>query len=215
MKKIFLIFKFFCGLLMVNCSLPIANCLADVKYVVAKDGSPGDSEESVKHVYIYGGYNLHFANDAQGLEIANSRGGLTGGFGFRFTDNIRSELSYEYMKDNYKLAAATGNFGIVNFIFDAKLPPQYRIFKTSPFVPFVGFGVGAGRYSGLQLTRRNMLGAYNFIGGVSLEINRTLAFAFTYKFMKIIANELTVGSDVIPEFEPSGHNVSATFRMNF
>jgi hypothetical protein len=80
-------------------------------------------------------------------------------------------------------------------------------------VPFVGFGVGMGNYSGLDLRRQPM--AYDFVGGVSMEINRTLAFVITYKYVANLPNELTDGANVVKDFAPASHNVGASFRISF
>lgn len=199
-----------------------------VIYVVGRDGNPAlppvDDYEKVKRVYIYGGYNLHFPDDMQILKAESGRGGLSAGLGFRFTDIFRTELAYENLNDKFTYAPNTnpimskGHFGFLNFIMDAKLPHEYRFLRTSPFVPFVGFGAGAGlRTLDNGMEFNNKVGfAYNYIAGISIEINRTLAIAFTYKYVKAIPDELMIDSTVtIEKFAPSSHNVSATFRMNF
>lgn len=220
MKKVFLIFI----ALTAGCLAPAADGFANVRYVVAKEGDPappdGESagldagDEYAPHrVYIYGGYDMHFANGAQGLKIADSKGGLTLGLGFKFTDVIRVELSYDHFQEDYGIASSAGDFGFLNFIFDAKMPAQYRLFRTSPFVPFVGFGVGMGKYSELEL--KNQSAAYDFVGGISMEINRTLAIVLTYKYIALLPNELMVGGAAVKDFAPSGHNVGGAFRINF
>ncbi|MDR3208330.1 MAG: outer membrane beta-barrel protein [Rickettsiales bacterium] len=215
--------KKYCLLFLTSClfSLP---ALAEVKYIVGRNGTPKDAEkaaavdegERLKRFYVSGGYNFHFPNDLDGLK-SSGRDGLTGAVGLFISESWRAELSYENMRDEYNGEKVGGNFGFLNFIFDAKLPPDYRIFKQNPFVAFAGFGVGGGMPDigkGAELGGR-FLGAYNLIGGVSVEVNRTIAFQLAYKYMKLLPNKLTIGTDVFKGFAPSGHNFAISFRMNF
>ena len=213
-------------LFIVHCSLFIAPLAADVKYYVGKDGRPGTAEddgERLKRVYIYGGYGLHLAEDMRDMKAEGYTRAIAGGVGFRFTETIRAELAYERVAAEYDYGGtvnADGHFGFVNFIFDAKLPPKYRLFGTNPLIPFAGFGGGAGHIwfnedAGAEL--RKVSFAYNFIGGISVEINRTIALALAYKYIKIVPADLTLddGATEIRDFSPSGHTLSAHFRMSF
>ncbi|MDR1071332.1 MAG: hypothetical protein LBL21_01670, partial [Rickettsiales bacterium] len=121
-----------------SCILSLASCLlffpafAEVKYIVGRDGTPKEAEaaaasefddtERLKRFYISGGYNFHFPNDAAGLKVSG-RGSLSGAVGLFISESWRAELSYEGMRDKYDGERVGGNFGFVNFIFDAKLPP--------------------------------------------------------------------------------------------
>jgi opacity protein-like surface antigen len=203
---------------------------AEVKYMVARDGAAPAADESesddgeIKRLYVHGGYNFHFpidpARNPLSFKTGGTTGAPTGGIGFRWTDIFRAELGYENLVDKYEFGPAgrkkmTGHAGFANFIFDARLPAGYRLFRTNPFVPFVGLGAGAVYYGADELKHKVWF-AYDLIGGVSVEINRTLALAFSYKYIKVVENSLTIGGlGTDKRFAPSSHNFGASFRMNF
>ncbi|MDR1826674.1 MAG: porin family protein [Rickettsiales bacterium] len=228
MKLRTLLFSFF----ILQSSFFITSSYADVKYYVGKDGSPNERDddyaENFKRFYIYGGYGLAFANSFDKVAADSAEGGPVFGLGARFTETIRAELAYERLAADYKFAgdkiAGGEHFGFLNFIFDAKLPEMYRLFKTTPIVPFVGFGAGAGYLDAtvnddpakLELKRRAAL-AYNFIGGFSIEINETIALVASYKYIKTLPDELRHenGAAYIEKFDPAGRVVAAHFRISF
>ncbi|MDR1027216.1 MAG: porin family protein [Rickettsiales bacterium] len=187
---------------------------ADVQYVVARDGEPEDYQagaEPLKRFYIEGGWNMHFADAAGGMK-ADSMDGFSAAVGLRLARSFRVEASYLNLREDYGDIRGDGHWGFANFIFDAKLSPEYQMFKTNPFVPFVGFGVGAGEieWVGADKTKYSPI-AYNLIGGVSVEINRSLALGLAYRFIRWLPNEL----DAVKNFTPVSHNVSASLRISF
>jgi hypothetical protein len=189
---------------------------AEVKYAVVRDGSPSDYEDEPipeKSVYVFGGYNFQFANDFGDVKIGAGRG-ASAGLGFWFAGQFRTELAYEGLRASYRIgggdwAESEGHFGFLNFIFDAKLPREYRLFKTNPFAAFAGLGAGGGVLGG------NARAAYNMIGGLSIEISRTLALQIAYKYVKMLPCDLGIGADVAERFAPGSHNVTASVRLSF
>ena len=224
------------SLLTINYSLlPVNSAEGALDYTVARDGRPVpdpeqalfDRMDRVQRVYVYGGYNFGMTRDFGEL---NSTGGIRSnpmaGIGFRFFESIRMELAYEGMDSSFEFGdyytgmndvSLRGDFGFVNIIFDAKLPRRFRMFKTSPFTPFVGFGAGAGLVgaSDLAYYDRAILPAYNFLGGVSVDINRTLSVVMTYKYIRLLSYELDAGVATFDHFSPSSHNASLSLRVNF
>ena len=197
------------GLLPATCYLLTATCYLSPAMAYKSD--------EVKRVYIYGGAVLHFPVDVPGLEARGGIVGPTGGLGFRFAEYFRAELDYENLKGEYALDETAlfryeGHFGFVNFIFDAKLPGAYGPFKTSPFVPFVGFGAGGGK-SDIKM-KESVMAAYNYIAGVSVEINRTMAVQIAYKYIRFLPGEM-LEPWAMEDFAPISHNIGATFRMDF
>ncbi|MDR2769892.1 MAG: hypothetical protein LBB08_00400, partial [Rickettsiales bacterium] len=189
-------------------------------------GRPVESDDAyeyrVKRVYVYGGYNLHFAvqpirNPAYIDTGSAYAGGLEAALGFRLADTFRIDFAYGNIRDKWwmelsgadQILELDGHAGFVNLIFDAKLPAKYQMFRTSPLVPFAGFGAGFLWHDADRLANR-MTGAYDLIAGVSVEINRTLALQVAYKYIKQLNNRLA-GAD----YAPASHNVGAGVRLSF
>jgi opacity protein-like surface antigen len=183
---------------------------AEVKYMLAKNGEGSEPAgyDRMKRVYIQGGYNFHFSRGG-----GRSTGAPVGALGFRFTDDFRVELAYENPVDRVGGLTLYGNAGFMNFLFDAVLPRDFLLFKKNPLTPFVGFGAGAVFYDADELPRKASA-AYNFIGGVSVAVNRTLAISIQYKYMKLLDNDLELGG-VLERFAPDSHNVGAALRVSF
>ena len=195
-----------------------------------------ESRDLTKRVYIYGGFNFHFSENMPNARVAGRHHNIMAGIGGRFTDNMRIELAFEMLDDTWEeVGRAQGYFGFANILFDARLARPYRRHGTNPFMPFVGFGFGGGMFDmgGLNAgTGRGIVPAYNLIGGISLDLNRTVQLVLSYKYIQVLSTSLRWQSqeeieiapnvyDIIyhdhymSNFAPISHNVGLSVRMNF
>jgi opacity protein-like surface antigen len=191
---------------------------ADIRYVVARDEGHDESDNGLsKEFYIYGGYNMHFANTVTPVNIAANKNGFEAALGFYLSDISRLEFTYVGMGAEYELnnihVNSNGNFVFSNLIFDARISPKYQMFKNNPFTPFVGLGIGGGTISGD--VKKDFSMAYDFIGGFSIEITQTFNLQFAYKYIKNFQDDINIGGTTIQHFVPSSHNVSVGVRVNF
>ena len=147
--------------------------------------------DHIKRVYIHGGYNIHFSSDLPDGQSANGQAGWFGGLGARWTQSVRTELTFEQFVDDWAdLGRTHGYFGFFNVMFDARVDGAYQRYVSNPFMPFVGFGAGAGVYdfTGLEITQaRRTNFAYNFIAGFSVDLNRTVALVLSYRYARVVS----------------------------
>ena len=152
--------------------------------------------DHVKRTYIYGGYNLHFTNNSslystEKLNNIEFHNNWFAGAGLRWTAGIRTELAFEQFKNEWQEIGTThGYFGFFNVVFDAMVDGRYKSNVTNPFMPFIGFGAGAGIYefgNDTMVSARRISGAYNLIAGISIDLNRTVALVISYRYTRVLS----------------------------
>ncbi len=166
--------------------------------------------------YVAAAYNFSMWDNYTDKNNVVATGKNTSSFdvsvGYRVYDTFRVELKYIHTDAEWDAFSLTGNGGMINAIFDARIDSMYRLFHSQHIVPYVGVGAG------MTWTHEHNVNAHNTanpmiaaMAGVSFEFGGWWAFDLGYKYVFMFSPEF----DVIDDLNPTAHQFRAGARFSF